>query len=67
MISDSLKKAQKKYDMENTVHVSLKFNKKTDQDIIEKLDQQENKQTYIKNLIRRDSGRQAVESDSPTA
>ena len=34
--------------------VYLKLNKKDDQDVIERLQKQENKQGYIKNLIRDD-------------
>lgn len=48
-------KAQEKYDKANTVQVRLKLNKKTDADIIEKLDSVDNKQGYIKTLIRKDA------------
>lgn len=47
--------SQKKYDKENTIQVRLKLNKKTDADIIEKLNSVENKQGYLKNLIREDA------------
>ena len=50
----SLQKAQKKYDAEYTKMVPLKLNTRTDADIIEKLTDTENKQGYIKNLIRQD-------------
>ena len=43
-----------KYDRSNTQRIYLKFNLKTDADILEKLDSIENKQGYIKDLIRRD-------------
>lgn len=43
-----------KYNKENTSATLLRFNKKTDADIIEILDQLENKQGYIKDLIRSD-------------
>ena len=43
-----------RYDRENCIRVSLKFNKKYDADVIEKLWQVENKQGYIKNLILED-------------
>lgn len=43
---------QAKYDNENTVRVALKLNKKTDADIIEKIDPA-NKQKSIKELIRK--------------
>ena len=45
---------QAKYDAANVKHYGLKLNKKTDADIIEWLDSQENKQSYLKELIRAD-------------
>lgn len=45
---------QNRYDKENTKQVILKLNVKTDADILEKLQQVENKQGYIKELIRKD-------------
>lgn len=47
-------KAQAKYDKENTVSVRLKLNKKTDADILERLDGVKSKQGYIKALVRED-------------
>lgn len=44
----------KKYDKMNTTHLHLKLNLKTDKDILERLDQVESKQGYIKRLIRED-------------
>jgi len=44
----------KKYDSANTIQLSLKFNKKTDADILEQLEKQDNKQGYIKKIIRED-------------
>lgn len=46
--------AQQKYDKENIQRVVLKLNKKTDMDIINALDNQSNKNGYIKDLIRQD-------------
>ena len=43
---------QERYDAKNTVRISLKLNIKTDADILEKLELVENKQGYIKQLIR---------------
>lgn len=48
------KKAQAKYDKENTTQVRLKLNLKTDLDILEKLASVPSKQGYIKGLIRAD-------------
>ena len=47
-------KPQAKYDAKNTVQLHLKLNKKSDKDILDKLNQTGNKQGYIKNLIRAD-------------
>lgn len=47
-------KAQDRYDAENTIRITMKLNKKTEADIIEKLNSVEKKQTYIKALIRAD-------------
>ena len=42
------------WDRENTRQYKLKLNKKTDADLIEWLDNQENRQSYLKELIRAD-------------
>ena len=52
--TEAQKKATLKYDAENTVQVKLKLNVNTDADIIRRLDQTDNKQGYIKWLIRKD-------------
>lgn len=54
MISESQKKANKKYDENNTKQIKLKLNLKTDKDILDKLNNVGNKQGYIKKLIRDD-------------
>ena len=54
MASDALKKAQAKYDAAHTKQIRLKLNKETDADILRRLDQVDNKQGYIKELIRAD-------------
>jgi hypothetical protein len=51
---ESQKRARKKYDLENTRQIRIKLNKKTDKDILDCLDSQENRQGYIKKLIRTD-------------
>lgn len=48
--------AQERYDKNNTVQIKMKLNKKTDKDILEKLNSVPNKQGYIKELIRKDIG-----------
>lgn len=52
--TEALKKAIRKYDKEHTKQVLLKLNKGTDADILQKLDEVDNKQGYIKGLIRDD-------------
>lgn len=47
---------QARYDGANTKQIHLKLNLKTDADIIEKLEQVESIQGYIKELIRSDIG-----------
>lgn len=54
MSSDAVRKAVKKYDSENTVFIGLKLNRKTDADIIKRLEIESNKQGYIKQAIRND-------------
>lgn len=56
-VSDAQKKAQAKYDAANMRHYSIKLHKVNDADIIERLDAVENKQDYIKILIRKDIAR----------
>ena len=49
---------QARYDGANTKQIHLKLNLKTDADILEKLEQVESIQGYIKGLIRSDIGGQ---------
>lgn len=48
----ALYKAQKKYEENNCCRVGLKFNRKTDHDILSVLDDLDNKQAFIKDAIR---------------
>lgn len=50
-------KAIRKYDRKNTKGLYLKLNLKTDSDIIDFMETKENKQGYIKKLIRADMQR----------
>lgn len=52
--TEASRAAMTRYDAENTVQFKMKLNKKTDSDILEKLNLQENKQGYVKKLIRND-------------
>ena len=54
MATEAQKRAVAKYDANNTIQVKLKLNVHTDADIIKHLERQDNKQGYIKRLIRRD-------------
>lgn len=45
---------QERYDRENIVRLSMKLNKKTDAEILQKLDTVSSKQGYVKDLIRKD-------------
>lgn len=47
-------KASMKYDKKHTEDVRIKLNKKTDKEILRKLDNVGNKQGYIKRLIKND-------------
>lgn len=46
--------AQRKYKKENIKQVALQLNTKTDQDILQRLEEVPSKQGYIKDLIRKD-------------
>lgn len=52
--SDAQAKASAKYDKKHTRGVYLKLNTETDRDVIDKLDSVDNRQGYIKSLIRKD-------------
>lgn len=54
MASKAHIRAQAKYDKANTKGIYLKFNLQTDADILARLEEVENKQGYIKELIRED-------------
>lgn len=54
MATEAQKKASANYAKKMTKCVNLAFNKKTDADILEKLNQVDSKMGYIKKLIRED-------------
>lgn len=57
MTTEAQKRAQKRYDEANKDKfrmIHLKLNREADADIIEKLEQSDNIQGYIKSLIRAD-------------
>ena len=54
MQSKAQKDAQARYDAKHTKQVMLKLNLTTDADILAKLEEVDNRQGYIKSLIRED-------------
>ena len=48
------KKAVAKYNKQNCVRIPVTLNRKTDEDVLRKLDSVPSKQGYIKELIRQD-------------
>lgn len=54
MITEAQKRASAKYDKNNTKQMVLKLNLNTDVDILAHLETLQNKQGYIKDLIRKD-------------
>lgn len=57
-MADSPAKAA--WDKKHTAYIGLKLNKRTDADLIAKLDSVPSKQGYIKDLIRADLARSAI-------
>lgn len=53
-MNDARRRAQAKYNKAHTKQVTLRLNKRTEADIIERLEEVGNKQGYIKALIRAD-------------
>lgn len=54
MQTEAQKRAKAKYDKTNCVQLLMKLNRNTDADILNKLQTINNKQGYIKALIRKD-------------
>lgn len=54
MVTEAKKRANSKYDKVHTQSVILKLNKQTDADVLAMLDSKDNRQGYIKELIRND-------------
>lgn len=53
--------AHKKWVQENTVHFGMRLQRRTDADILEKLESVPSKQGYIKRLIREDIAREQTQ------
>lgn len=60
MVSEAQKRASAKYDKSNAYHVGLKFNRKTDKDVVEKLENCKNKCAYIRKLVKADIRRNGM-------
>ena len=60
MASKAQRQAVARYDRANTVQFKVKLNKVTDADIIDVLEAVENRQGYIKELIRADILRENI-------
>ena len=58
MTSEARRRANQKYDAQNTRQIKMKLNITTDADILQWLDAQENKQGAIKQAIRDKIGKQ---------
>ena len=54
MITEAQKRAMAKYDKTHTKQIKLKLHLENDKDIIEALEKVDNKQGYIKELIKKD-------------
>ena len=54
MATEAQLRAQAKYNRANTVQITLRLNKRTEADIISRLESMPNKQGYLKRLIRDD-------------
>lgn len=64
-VYESQRKWNAAYDAENTIQIKFKLNRKTDLDIIEKLESVENKQGYFKELVRADIAKQQEAGEKP--
>lgn len=54
MTTEAAKAAKAKYDAKTAKYISLKLNRNTDREIIDRLEDQENVQAYLKRLILED-------------
>lgn len=56
-LSEARKRANAKYDAAHTVQFKMKLNTTTDADVLRRLGEVDNKQGYVKGLIRDDIGK----------
>ena len=60
--TEAHKRAQKKYVRDKTTQISLRFYNATESDLLEWMQAQENKQGYLKSLIRADMEKHGLTS-----
>lgn len=53
--------SKKRYDKANIVRVAAGFNRKTEPELVERIEEEENKAGYIKRLVREDVERRKEE------
>lgn len=53
MLTEAQKRASKKYEASHVVRITLKLNRKTDADILKKLESAQNKNSLIKEALRK--------------
>ncbi|MBS6940737.1 MAG: hypothetical protein KH142_04515 [Slackia piriformis] len=46
--------SKKRYDKENIVRVAVGFNRRTEPELVERIEEEENKAGYIRSLVRED-------------
>ena len=46
--------SKKRYDKENIVRVAVGFNRRTEPELVERIEEEENKEGYIRSLVRED-------------
>ena len=56
-------KSNAKYEKENLLRVLVKFNRKTEPELVERMESQENKAGYLKRLVKDDIERDAQENE----
>lgn len=54
MVSESAKRAVKKYVKDNLVSIAFRFNKKTEKELIDFIRSKENQTDYVRKLILKD-------------
>lgn len=53
--------SKKRYDKENILRVAVGFNRRTEPELVERVEEEENKAAYIRSLVREDVERRKSE------